>query len=462
MTRLSYILSFFLMLSFLYQHNIQGQNIFENQKKVTRVLFMLDGSGSMMDKWQSSTRFHIAKKLLSNVIDSIEKSNSKVEFALRVFGHQHPKRLNDCKDSKLEVPFRKYNAKNLKNKLDQITPQGWTPIAYSLFLSMDDFPTDPYAINAIVLITDGIENCEGDPCAVGLELQKRHITLKPFIIGLGLEEDKKISFDCVGTYFDAASKKTFENTLNIVISQALNTTSSQVNLLDLYHNPTETNVEMTFYDAFSGEVRYNFLHTMNDQGTPDTLFLNPAGKYNLVVHSIPSVEKKNIELVPGKHNIIAVDVPQGSLKIRIEKMMNYKSIQSIIRQSGNKQTFMVQDVNVEKKYLVSSYDIEILTTPRILHKNISIEQSKVTEIKIPMPGNLYIYSNNPGIGSIYMIKNGRYIKVYEFAEINTRAILSIQPGDYLFVYRPKKAYDTELTQEQKFTIYPMRTTNLQF
>jgi len=326
---------------------------------------------------------------------------------------------------------------------------------------MNDFPKDPYATNAIVLITDGIENCEGDPCATGLELQKRRISLKPFIIGLGISEKQKANFDCVGTFFDAQTEQTFKNALNIVVSQALNTTSVQINLLNQYGQAKETNVELSLYDAYSGEIRYNFVHTLSKDGQPDTVFLDPVGKYNLTVHSFPSREKKNIELVPGKHNIIGIDVPQGSLKINLEKLMNYKSVQTIVKRSGKKKTLFVHDINREKKILVGRYDIEILTIPRI-KRQVEIKQSKVEEIIVPTPGNLYIYSTDEGIGSIYKTEKGRYVKIYEFNSIKAREIISIQPGTYVFVYRIKKAYNTESSQEQEFTIISSKTTTLNF
>ena len=52
--------------------------------------------------------------------------------------------------------------------------------------------------------------------------------------------------------------ETFTNVLKVIISQVLNSTTVQVNLLDEWDNPTETNVPITFYDSFSGILQYNF------------------------------------------------------------------------------------------------------------------------------------------------------------------------------------------------------------
>src|SRR5581483_591082 len=114
------------------------------------------------------------------------------------------------------------------------------------------------------------------------------------------------TYNCVGKFFDVKVEEDFRNVLNVVISQALNNTTAQVKLLDIDGKPTETDVAMTSYDQATGHRIYNFMHTMNDSGNPDTISLDPNITYRLVVHTIPEVEKGNITLTVGKHNTIAV------------------------------------------------------------------------------------------------------------------------------------------------------------
>jgi Ca-activated chloride channel family protein len=51
---------------------------------------------------------------------------------------------------------------------------------------------------------------------------------------------------------------------------------------------------MTLYDHDSKIIRYNFIHTLNAKGTPDSLVLDSKHKYDLVVHSIPEVAKEEL------------------------------------------------------------------------------------------------------------------------------------------------------------------------
>lgn len=141
---------------------------------------------------------------------------------------------------------------------------------------------------------------------------EKGIILKPFVIGIGLDDGLKKSFDCVGQYFDAADEKTFQKVLDVVISQALDNTTAQVNLLDLAGNATETDVAMTFFNRVSGKAVYNFVHTLNLKGLPDTLILDPLINYRLQVHTIPPVSLDSIQLSAGRHNHIGLSTPRGT------------------------------------------------------------------------------------------------------------------------------------------------------
>ena len=265
---------FLLMFSVL-SHSANAQNKKNETPQLTRIEFLFDASQSMYGRWQSGAKIDVAKMLMKQLLDSLRYVNN-LEIALRVYGHQKNFPPQDCDDSKLEVPFSKGNISAIQQVLKDVIPRGTTPIAKSLELCGNDFPQSP-SRNIIILITDGIEECGGDPCAISQALQKKGIFLKPFVIGLGLDPSLMKTFECVGRYFDATNETMFKDALNIVISQALNNTTLQVNLLDVNRNPTETNVNMTFYDKFTTHASVkeafslwntntNFLQTDNRTG----------------------------------------------------------------------------------------------------------------------------------------------------------------------------------------------------
>ena len=423
----------------------------EKPKPLTRILFVFDASFSMYGQWQSDVKITIAQRLLSKLLDSL-KNVDNLELALRVFGHQKPVPPQDCNDTKLEVPFAKNNNDKIKAKLKSIVPRGTTPIAKSLEAAGDDFPPCDNCRNIIILITDGDEECGGDPCAVSQGLQKKGIALKPFIIGIG--KNFSTEYACVGTYFDASNETVFSKVLNVVISQALNSTTAQVNLLDTYGNPTETNVSMSFFDNFSGMIKYDFVHTLNTRGMPDTLVIDPLPMYNLVVYTIPPVKVDSIKLTPGKHTIIPVDAPQGYLKLKTGGPLTVinKELLCIIRQKGKMETINVQTFNQTEKYITGKYDLEVLCLPRIYLNDIDVSQSHTTTVEIPQPGFVTVQFSTNGNGALFQEENNKLKWLYNFRDNTTQELLMLQPGKYRVIFRSKYTNKAIYTDEKSFKV----------
>ncbi len=425
---------------------------------LSRILFIFDASQSMLGRWQSDTKFNYAKRIMSELLDSLSGVKN-IELALRVYGHQHHFPPQECKDTKLEVPFGPGNASKIKSKLRSIEPRGTTPLAYSLEQSANDFPPCVNCRNIVLLITDGIEECNGDPCAVSRMLQKNGIVLKPFIIGIG--NDFNTAFNCVGTYFDATSEQDFKKALNVVISQALNSTTMQVNLLDEGNKPTETDVNMTFYNSVSGKIMYNFIHTMNNRGLPDTLVIDPLITYNLTVHTIPPVSIDSLSLAPGKHTIIGVDAPQGYMQLKMAgSSVASRGLQCLVHPKGKMDILNLQVFGQTEKYITGQYDLQVLSLPRLSIPNVEIKQSTTTTIEIPEPGIAVIRKYFAGYGSLYLEDKNKLTWVYNFDQNQTQETLFLQPGNYRVVFRPKTSRRAIYTIENKFSIESGKTTDV--
>lgn len=439
-----------------------NSHIYAQKVQQTNILFVFDASQSMYARWGNETRMQVATRLLREAVDSLRKAEN-TNLALRVFGHQNfviSKDKRNCEDTKLEIPFSANNHDEIISRLRTIQPRGTTLIAYSLEKAANDFPSCSDCRNIIILITDGIEECGGDPCAVSMALQKKGVALKPFIIGMGLEPDLIDTFDCVGNFYDAQDATTFREVLQIVISQAMNTTSAQVNLLDNLHKPTETNVPMTFYDSHSGEVRYNFIHTLDSRGNPDTIPIDPLGTYDLVVHTVPPVKKDKVKITAGKHNVIAVDAPQGSLELKMNGFNEYKDLKAIVREKGKQETLVVQDFDKIQNYIIGHYDLEILTLPRTYIKGVNIAQDHNTKVEIPQAGVASINTSARGYGSVFKKEADRLVWIYDLPLTNNRINLTLQPGSYHIVFRPQNARLSIYTKEESFKITSGKSTHV--
>lgn len=453
--------NFILILVFLLQILL---SVFHSEAQTSRlnatnILFVLDASGSMKGEWKGTSKFELAKDILVKTIDSVSKSNQRVQFALRVFGHQFPRTVNNCKDTKLEVPFSKGNASAIQQRLNQIHPQGQTPIDFTLSQALNDFP-DSTSTNAIILITDGNETCGGNLCDLASKMEARHIALRPFIVGLGLNDSLKKKFDCLGNFYDVQDEDMLTSTMKVVISRVLNPTSCEINLLDAYGNPTETNVEVTLSDHETKKIKYEFMHTLNARNMPDTLQLDPKFKYDLTVHSIPEVKKEDISLVAGTHNIIAASVPMGSLEIKQELSPGISSVPCIVRKAGEHEILYVQDINTSQRYLAGNYDLEILTLPEIFFTNIEIDDAKTNSIKILKAGTLLFTPSEAGVASVFSEDENELTKVFDFGSVKQQQSLNLQPGKYLVVFRPDRGKQAERTKQIEVQIYSGKTSTI--
>lgn len=452
-----------LILTTLIHTAVQAQVQIQKPPEKTRMLFLLDASGSMYAEWGSSIRMDVAKKILVDLVDSL-KADASLELALRVYGHQYNLRYKNCQDSKLEVPFRQNNHDEIINRIKRLQPQGVTPIAYSLEQSANDFKVDPAYRNIIIIITDGIESCGGDPCAVSQSLQKKNIFLKPFVIGMGMKDEEIQQFDCVGQYYDAKDVNQFRQVLNKVLKQSLDKTTVSVELLDAHGAPKETNVNVTFYNNITRSPLYNFIHFRDAKGRPDSVIIDPVLSYDIVVNTVPPVIKKDVSFQGGQHNVVNIPSPQGTLALRQKGHTEYvNGVRALIKASGQNNTLNIQEVASEEKYLVGTYDVEVLTLPKTFFKDVKIDQSNTTTLDIPGPGVLNIDLVTQGFGSIYkMHESGFQEWVADLSGGKTRMTLAIQPGSYKLVYRAKDAFGSKFTETKEFTVNTGATVNLKF
>jgi len=440
----------------------QAQNAPPEKPKVTRILFLLDASGSMMAPWEGTPRWEVAKRLLAKMADSLN-AYPNLELGLRVYGHQHANSEQNCEDSRLEVPFAPKNAAAIKAKLKTLKAQGNTPITYSLGQSAKDFPVDKASRNVLLLITDGVESCEGDPCATSLALQRKRVFLKPFVIGIGAAKDFGRALDCLGQYYNAAEVKTFRTVLNDVIAQTLAKTTVAVNLTDEAGRAVESNVNMTFVNNVTNQPEYNYVHYRDAQGKADVVDIDALQSYDLVINTVPAVKQANLLIKPGKANVLTFKIPQGTLWLQPPNVSPNPyggAVQAVIRPQGSAATGVALPFGTRQKMLAGNYEVELLTLPRLVQR-VSVRQGMTTDVTYAAPGTLNITSDLKGFGSLYKLNNDEsQTWIYNLPESSSKVNLAMQPGAYRLVFRTASSTGSKFTDVRNFTIRSAQTTSL--
>ena len=174
------------------------------------VMLVLDASGSMKAALPDGTsRMDAAKSAVAQLVATLP---SDTKLAFRAYGHQSPQHQKNCKDSALLTPFDSVekNRTAVISKAMGLQPQGYTPITYSLTLAGQEMLQQESASHVVVLVSDGKETCDADPCAAAKAMADADAKLVVHTVGAGVDEPTRTQLQCIaaaarGSYFDANS-----------------------------------------------------------------------------------------------------------------------------------------------------------------------------------------------------------------------------------------------------------------
>lgn len=168
----------------------------------TNIVVILDASGSMASLINSQPKIDIAKKAIADFLTQMPQG---VNTGLIVYGHKGSSSLADknlsCKGIEEVVKLGPNNSSNIIGAMDSFTPKGWTPIAGSLEFTKDIFTkAGANDKDYLVLVSDGIESCDGDPLVAAEDL-------KAVVPGINL--------DIIGFTADIATENFLEKIANL-------------------------------------------------------------------------------------------------------------------------------------------------------------------------------------------------------------------------------------------------------
>ncbi len=179
------------------------------------VEIVVDASRSMWGRMGGKPKMAVAKDILHDVSYWFPED---LDLALRAYGSSSPSDRNDCADSTLFVPFGEQNRDSIRRAVAGLRPLGQTPIAYALNQAAWDFGT-LQDDRAVVLVTDGIESCGGDPVRAARELREQGIVVHVigFGLGNGTDEDaaslRAVAYASGGRYVTAGSAEELKEAL---------------------------------------------------------------------------------------------------------------------------------------------------------------------------------------------------------------------------------------------------------
>lgn len=193
-------------------------SIITSSQAAERTIIVLDASGSMRAKIDGKTRIDIAKETVKTVIGNLP---ADMEVGLMAYGHRDK---GSCTDIELLVPPAAGSGAAIIAATNKINPKGKTPLSEAVKRAAEELKYNEDKAT-VVLVTDGLETCNADPCALGAELEKSGVDFTAHVVGFGLTEAEGKKVACLATntggkYIQASDAKSLTKALTTTVLKA--------------------------------------------------------------------------------------------------------------------------------------------------------------------------------------------------------------------------------------------------
>ena len=185
------------------------------QPRSADALLILDASGSMWGQVEGETKIVAARKAVDTILARWKPGD---RLGLMAYGHRSK---GDCRDIELVVPVGPVDAEAIRGAVQRLNPRGKTPISASLRQAAGILKhTENKA--TVILVSDGIETCDPDPCIAAAELKKTGIGFTAHVVGFDITDPlARTQLQCIaratgGVYLDARNAAGLESAMSKV------------------------------------------------------------------------------------------------------------------------------------------------------------------------------------------------------------------------------------------------------
>lgn len=180
-----------------------------------RMLVVMDGSGSMWGQIDGVPKLEIARQTLTTVLSGLPDD---LEIGLMAYGHREK---GNCSDIELVVPPAPGAGSAISEAAASMRFLGKTPLSAAVQMAAEELRYTEDAAT-VVLITDGVETCEAEPCVLASALEDAGVSFTAHVIGLGLSGEEGAQVSCIaentgGRYLPANNAEALADALTAAI-----------------------------------------------------------------------------------------------------------------------------------------------------------------------------------------------------------------------------------------------------
>lgn len=155
-------------------------------------ILVLDGSGSMWGQIDGVNKIVIAREVIAEMLADMADD---VSLGLTVYGHRQ---RGSCTDIETIVAPAPGTQDLILQAVNGINPRGRTPMTDAVIAAAQALRSTEEAAT-VILVSDGIENCNPDPCAIAAELEAAGVDFTAHVIGFDVasEPEARAQMQCI-------------------------------------------------------------------------------------------------------------------------------------------------------------------------------------------------------------------------------------------------------------------------
>ncbi len=184
-----------------------------------KAILVLDGSGSMWGQIDGVNKITIAQQVVGELLQGLPDEQ---QLGLTVYGHR---RKGDCTDIETIVAPGAGTRGAIAAAVDGIKPKGKTPMTDAVIAAAEALRyTEERA--TVILVSDGIETCQPDPCAAARILEETGVDFTAHVVGFDVSGDAEAlaQMQCLadetgGTFRTADNAEELAEALTVVAAE---------------------------------------------------------------------------------------------------------------------------------------------------------------------------------------------------------------------------------------------------
>ena len=154
-------------------------------------ILVMDGSGSMWGQIDGINKIVIAREVVEQILGDFPADQN---LGLTVYGHRE---RGNCADIETVVAPGAGTTPAIIDAVNAINPRGKTPMTDAVIMAAEALRYTEEAAT-VILVSDGIETCNPDPCAAARELEQAGINFTAHVVGFDVtEEDALAQMQCL-------------------------------------------------------------------------------------------------------------------------------------------------------------------------------------------------------------------------------------------------------------------------